>query len=183
MLYHNRTENPKQISITDMKPEKKILDACCGARMFWFDKNNENALYIDQRIVEPCIVGKERNGRKFEVGPYRVMDFRKMELESESFHLVVFDPPHLTSAGPKSYMAKKYGLLSKETWKSDLTDGFNECFRVLKTNGVLIFKWHEHNIPLKEVLKCAPADPLFGHKSGKQQKTHWICFMKLNNSN
>ena len=29
--------------------DKKILDACCGSRMFWFDKNNPDVLFIDKR--------------------------------------------------------------------------------------------------------------------------------------
>ena len=28
---------------------KKILDACCGGRSFWFDKNDEKPLYGNQR--------------------------------------------------------------------------------------------------------------------------------------
>lgn len=28
---------------------KKILDACCGSRMFWFDKKNPNVLFMDKR--------------------------------------------------------------------------------------------------------------------------------------
>jgi hypothetical protein len=29
-----------------------------------------------------------------------------------------------------------------------------------------------------EILKLTDEKPLFGHKSGKQSKTHWITFMK-----
>ena len=29
--------------------DKIILDACCGSRMFWFDKNNPAALFVDIR--------------------------------------------------------------------------------------------------------------------------------------
>lgn len=29
--------------------KNKILDACCGSRMFWFDKNNPNVLFMDKR--------------------------------------------------------------------------------------------------------------------------------------
>lgn len=28
---------------------KKILDACCGSRMFWFDKQNTLALLYERR--------------------------------------------------------------------------------------------------------------------------------------
>lgn len=27
----------------------KILDACCGSKMFWFDKENPNVTYMDIR--------------------------------------------------------------------------------------------------------------------------------------
>jgi len=90
----------------------------------------------------------------------------------------VFDPPHFTSLGEKSYMAKKYGRLDPHTWQDDLRQGFAECFRVLKPGGVLIFKWNEYDVPLREVLALTPVQPLFGHPSGKTQKTHWVCFMK-----
>ena len=101
-----------------------------------------------------------------------------MDIADQTFKLVVFDPPHLF-LGENSYMAQSYGRLDKQTWKEDLSKGFSECFRVLKDEGILIFKWYECDVPLKEVLKLTPYKPLFGHPSGKAQKTHWVCFMKL----
>jgi len=47
------------------------------------------------------------------------------------FKMVVFGPPHLTSCSMKSVINKKYGLLNKETWKTDIIAGFTECWRVL----------------------------------------------------
>ena len=32
-----------------MKNDKLRLDACCGSRMFWFDKQNPNVLFVDKR--------------------------------------------------------------------------------------------------------------------------------------
>lgn len=146
--------------------------------MFWLDKKNPNVLFVDNRVVEPVQVGKGRNARSFSVQPDQVMDFRKLDLPDESFSLVVFDPPHFKRGGDKGYMAQKYGILNKETWRDDLKQGFAECLRVLKPNGVLIFKWNEYHIPLREVVALAPQKPLFGHPSGKKQLTHWVCFMK-----
>ena len=34
----------------------QILDACCGSRMFWFDKENKNAIYMDNRILNTTTV-------------------------------------------------------------------------------------------------------------------------------
>lgn len=105
-------------------------------------------------------------------------DFRHLPFASSSFYLVVFDPPHLRHAGPTSWTRLKYGCLDKD-WPQVLHDGFWECWRVLKPHGTLIFKWSEVDISLREVLKAIKAEPLFGHRSGKNMNTHWLCFMKL----
>ena len=154
--------------------EKLILDACCGSKMFWFDKENPNVLFQDVRSEEHVLC----DGRKLEVRPDVIADFRQMPYEDESFKLVVFDPPHLDNANETSYMAKKYGALKRKQWKEDLKKGFDECMRVLEPNGILIFKWNEERITVSKVLEVFGKQPLFGHKSGKASKTHWMCFMK-----
>jgi len=156
---------------------KRILDVCCGGRMFWFDKENPDTFFVDKRVMEPTVVGSGKDARIRKCLPDEVMDFRKLDIKDEQFSLVVFDPPHLF-LGKNSYMAQSYGSLDKETWQEDLTKGFAECFRVLKPDGVLVFKWNEHDILLKEILKLTPVKPLFGHPSGKAQLTHWITFIK-----
>ena len=78
---------------------------------------------------------------------------------------------------PKSWLAAKYGKLDSD-WREDLRKGFAECFRVLKTGGILIFKWNETQIPVKEILVLTDVHPLIGHKSGKRMDTHWITFLK-----
>lgn len=150
---------------------KRILDACCGSRMFWFDKMNENVTYMDIRKEDTELC----DGRKLIVAPDVVADFRDMPFLNESFHMVVFDPPHLLRAGENSWLAKKYGRLNEATWRMDLMQGFDECMRVLKPNGTLIFKWNEDQISLNEVLDCFGQQPLFGDK---RSKTHWLVFMK-----
>lgn len=115
----------------------------------------------------------------FEVNPDTIADFKNLPFGDESFYLVVFDPPHLKSAGKESsYMAIKYGILP-EDWQKEIHDGFWECMRILKPNGILIFKWNETQITVTEIRKAIGADPLFGHISGKRSNTHWLCFMKL----
>lgn len=161
-----------------MNTEKTILDACCGGKMFWFDKSDPDVLFQDCRKTDPVVVGKGKNARTFSCSPDIIADFRKMPYPDNKFKLVVFDPPHFTSLGEKSYMAVKYGKLNKETWKEDIKNGFAECFRVLRPGGFLIFKWNEHDIRLSEILKLTSYRPLFGHPSGKKQLTHWVCFMK-----
>ncbi|WP_304178777.1 SAM-dependent methyltransferase [Leptotrichia trevisanii] len=150
----------------------KILDVCCGSRMFWFDKNNKNTVYMDNRKFEGVLC----DGRELKVNPDVVGDFRKIPYPDNKFNLVVFDPPHLIRAGENSWTAKKYGKLDLETWKNDIEQGFNECMRVLKVNGVLVFKWSEEQIKLKSILDVIDYKPLFGNR---RSKTHWLVFMKL----
>lgn len=149
---------------------QRTLDACCGSRMFWFDKQNDDVLYMDNRQLSDTLC----DGRKLEVTPDLVADFRNIPFNDNAFYLVVFDPPHLLQAGENSWLAKKYGKLG-QGWKEDIAQGFKECMRVLKPNGTLVFKWNEEQIALKEILKIIDVKPLFGNK---RSKTHWLVFMK-----
>lgn len=161
--------------MTDFKNTKKlILDACCGSRMFWFDKENPHVLFVDIRSEEVIAC----DGRQINVRPDLQADFRKLPFESNSFKLVIFDPPHDMYAGKDSYTSQKYGNLNKDTWREDLKKGFEECFRVLSTHGILIFKWNEMRVTVSEIIKIINKEPLIGHKSGKANKTHWLTFMK-----
>ena len=152
---------------------KLILDPCCGSRMMWFDKDNEHTIYADIRTESHVLC----DGRALEIKPDMEIDFRSMPFAENTFRLVVFDPPHLKSLGKDSWMAAKYGRLLP-TWQDDIQHGFSECFRVLEPYGVLIFKWNEIQIPIKQILQLTPYQPLFGHISGKKSNTHWITFMK-----
>lgn len=147
----------------------RILDVCCGSRMFWFDKNNKNTVYMDIRKEAFDIEGKHVN-----VNPDVIGDFRDIPYPDNTFSMVVFDPPHLRWAGNKSIMRAQYGQL-KNTWPDDIKKGFEECFRVLLPGGFLIFKWSECQVKLKDILKLTSYQPLFGNQRGN---TFWIVFMK-----
>jgi len=138
--------------------------------MIWFNKQNPDALYMDNRQLSDILC----DGRTLNVNPDVIADFRNMPFEDNSFYLVVFDPPHLLHAGENSWLAKKYGVLP-QTWEEDIKQGFNECVRVLKPNGTLVFKWNEEQIKLSEILKTIKQKPLFGNR---RSKTHWLVFMK-----
>lgn len=150
-----------------------ILDPCCGGRSFWFERADQRALFGDIRSEEHTLC----DGRAFNITPDLNMDFRAMPFADESFRLVVFDPPHLRVAGKTSWLRAKYGILGDD-WRDDLRRGFAECFRVLKPEGVLIFKWAEVQIPVSKILPLVGAKPLFGHKFGRRNGTHWMAFMK-----
>lgn len=153
--------------------EATVLDPCCGGRMMWFDRHDQRALFGDIRSEEHTLC----DGRVFNITPDLNMDFRAIPFDANTFGLVVFDPPHLRRAGRDSWLRAKYGILGDD-WQDDLRRGLAECFRVLKPEGVLIFKWAEVQIPVSQVLALTDHRPLFGHKSGKREKTHWLTFMK-----
>lgn len=161
-----------------MKGVPPILDACCGGRMFYFDKTDPRVLGMDIRKVPRRKI--ESNGSYFEVRPDMVGDFRKMDFPDETFSLVIFDPPHLT-CGKTSFMYYKYGTLFSETWAADLREGFAECFRVLKPGGTLIFKWSDSFKPLSAVLALSPEKPLLYSVTPSRSKkwnTYFVVFFK-----
>jgi hypothetical protein len=152
--------------------DKKVLDPCCGSRMFWFDPKNKLVLFGDIRNESHILC----DGRALKISPDMPLDFRKMPFDDGSFKLVVFDPPHLVNVGKKSWLGLKYGRLNND-WQNDIRDGFKECFRVLAKDGILIFKWNETQVKVLELLSLTDKIPLFGHKSGKAMNTHWITFI------
>ena len=170
-------KNTKDISAPSSAP---VLDACCGGgRMFWFDKSDPRAVFVDKRREKHVLTDTTRSpgSRVLNVDPDIQADFCDLPFEDDTFSLVVFDPPHLVRAGKGGWLAKKYGKLEGD-WRDDLRKGFAECFRVLRSDGTLIFKWNEDQVPVSEILALTPVRPLFGNRCGKAAKSHWIVFIK-----
>lgn len=158
---------------------KKILDCCCGSRMFWFDRKDDRSVFTDIRKESHTVKDSSSRGgvRHIHVSPDLVADFTDLPFRDSSFAMVIFDPPHLVGCGSTGWQAKKYGKLPTH-WKTLLTKGFSECFRVLKPEGTLIFKWNEEKIAVAEILALTTEKPVIGQRCGRTSKTHWIVFMK-----
>ena len=43
---------------------KRILDPCCGSKMFWFDKDNQDVLFCDNRELDEEIIWTSRDGKQ-----------------------------------------------------------------------------------------------------------------------
>lgn len=175
----------------DESAPKLILDACASHRRMWFSKNQANTVYLDirddEKLNEDHLAFEKQRGR---IGkpwtpknPTLKGDFRKLNFPDKTFKLIVFDPPHLQYLGETSIYKKKFGKLCAETWPDDIKQGSRELWRILDDNGVLIFKWNNHDIPFKDVLALFPAKPLFGQiTAGKHNHgayTCWFTFMKI----
>lgn len=147
--------------------------------MFWFDRSDDRAIFADNRRETHTLRDKSSSGgsRTLTVNPDIIADFTSLPWPDNRFALVVFDPPHLVRNGNTGWQAKKYGKLEGD-WRGMLRQGFSECFRVLRPEGTLIFKWSEHEVPVSQILELTPEKPLVGQRCGKTAKTHWIVFLK-----
>ena len=159
---------------------KTVLDPCCGSRMMWFDKTHPAVIFGDMRRETITVTDRSHRSdgtRSIVIDPEQMMDFRDLPFPDDSFCLVAFDPPHIVRAGPRSWLAAKYGKLG-QSWQDDLRAGFSECWRVLSPGGTLVFKWNEAQVARKDITPLMPATPLFGQVSGRRGMTHWLVFWK-----
>ena len=158
-----------------------VLDACCGSRMFWFDRKDSRAVFVDKRRESHSLpdVSSAGGSRTLEINPDIVADFTDLPFPDNSFAVVIFDPPHFGRNGKNGWMAKKYGTLEGD-WREMLRKGFAECFRVLRPEGTLIFKWNEDEVAVTEIMALTPERPLVGNRYGKHYKSHWLVYLKPN---
>jgi hypothetical protein len=88
--------------------------------MMWFDRENPDVVFGDQRsetlVVTDNSRGNKTGQRTLRIEPDVVLDFRDLPYADGTFRLVAFDPPHLVQAGPRSWLAAKYGKLG-EDWR------------------------------------------------------------------
>lgn len=147
--------------------------------MFWFDREDERSVFMDQRreLCELKDCSSAGGVRTLRVQPMVQGDFRCLPFRNSTFSLVVFDPPHLSRNGHTGWMAKKYGTLDRATWKADLRRGFLECFRVCRALGTVIFKWNENEILVRDVVKLACRRPLVGTRYGRHYESIWLVFL------
>jgi hypothetical protein len=170
----------------------KILEATCGARSYWRDKQHPETVFVDLRVesdpefsfAEYDIDGAiRRKPGSYSILPDIQADYRQLPFDDRSFDLVVFDPPHMvTNSGMKNLsgiMKRKYGSLRAETWQRDLNAAFCELFRVMTDFATLTFKFWDGDIGFDQVLEQIPAEPLYGttSKSGTHE-TRWLTFNK-----
>jgi len=158
-----------------METNKKILDACCGGKHFWFNKNNPNVLFMDIRKETKGSIKQQPN---WECNPDIIGDFRKTDFENNQFKHICWDIPHKLKED-KGLITKKYGYLG-ENWREDLTKGFNELWRILDDYGTLCLKFADLDISIKELLALFSEKPLYGTITKKGvNNSYWFVFVKI----
>lgn len=154
--------------------DKIILDACCGGRMFWFEKEDKDTVFMDIRSEPNGTIKSEPN---WCVKPDLLASYTDIPFNDNTFNLVVWDIPHKLKKDT-GIITKKYGFLG-ENWENDVSLGFNEIMRVLKPKGVLCFKYNDLDIPISKMLSLFTQKPLFGTRTKKGvNNTYWFIFMK-----
>ncbi len=147
----------------------RILDATAGSRAIWFEKEYRDAVYVDVR--EGLHSGNT------------VADSRHLAFPPESFDLVVFDPPHMC-VGPQSSMARRYGHWLTGEIREFVRDAFLEFHRVLRADGLVAFKWADHDTSLDRILSPVRGfDRLVGVPTAMRTKhssqTWWVLLRKV----
>jgi len=155
--------------------KKTILDATAGGRMMWFQKNWPTVIFMDERVRTQ---GFMRTRPNFEIQPDIIASYRKIPIKKK-FNLVVFDPPHTIRKGTGGIIAERYGRLNLADWEQNLAEGFEQTWAHVKKYGFLIFKWCETDKKIKDIEQFFPDPPLFGTRTGKNNKTIWLIFQKI----
>src|SRR3990167_8089000 len=155
--------------------DKKIIDVACGGRMFWFDKQQPNTLFVDKRTMQPEIVGYGIHKRIRKCLPDKIMDFRKLDLPNNRFSLVVFDPPHLflgknSHTGNKKHNAYNDDLPEKEYQEQQIRV-LNELWRITKSTGSLFYN---HKNRIKNGLSIIPYEWIFRSNWFIKQELIWF---------
>lgn len=162
----------------------KILDATCGFRGIWYQKNHPFVTFMDKRkenasFDNPSTLSRRRT---YKINPEVVSEWKDAPFPDNHFDIIVFDPPHLIKKkGTKvSNMMKAYGYLEEATWRQDLQIGIKKLFNILKPKGIFILKWCENSAKIEEVFKLCPYSPLFGSNTKSKGKTEnfWVLFLK-----
>ena len=155
----------------------KILDATCGSKEIWFQKNHPFVTFMDKRkgyffYQYPNSPKKE----EYHIEPDVVSEWKDAPFPDNIFDMVIFDPPHIIRNGEKGILPTKYTVLKPDTWRQELQIGIKKLFDVLKPNGFFVLKWDECNIKKEEIFKLIPYPPLFGTRTGSDN--YWIVFLK-----
>jgi len=163
--------------MTIKQNQKYVLDACCGPKFMWFNKNHPNVIYNDIREMEKGFI---KNRQNIEIKPDTLHDFSNLPFPDKRFKLITFDPPQVICKSKTSTLVGCYGSLDKE-YDVLFEKGIKELWRVLDDFGILFMKFNNVHINFDEVLKHFPQQPLFQTSTNRSKNvlTRWFCFMKI----
>ncbi len=141
----------------------RILDMSAGKRCIWINRVYPDTVYVDLRP---------------EMNPSLVCDTNHLPFKPEIFDLVVFDPPHKEHTSGTE-MKERYGQFPLEVIKETIQGSSAEAWRVTCGDGLMAFKWNDHDAKLDSILSLMPGwEPLVAHKvsenSKRKKSTFWV---------
>ncbi len=93
---------------------KRVLDPCCGGKMFWFCKANPDVEFCDIREMDNEAIWKSGDGKSVRhctIAPDTICSVTDLPFGDNTFYHVVFDPPHVVRVNENAWLCKKYGKL------------------------------------------------------------------------
>ena len=77
----------------------KILDATCGLKGIWYQKNHPFVTFMDKRYINGSkqkSSNKLKDKRVIRITPDVVADWTKhLDFPDDHFDMIIFDPPHM----------------------------------------------------------------------------------------
>ena len=70
--------------------KSRVLDACCGSRMFWFDRKDSRALFVDKRRETHTLpdVSSAGGSRELVIDPDIIANFTNLPFPDNRFAVV-----------------------------------------------------------------------------------------------
>ena len=169
-----------------------ILDATAGNRTMWQVKDISHIIYVDME-------------RKLKNKPTLFADNTNLPFPNKTFDTIFYDPPHNWGGGDepnpiypseikkwaekhKPFAFTYYGWDKYKTRVQLIRHVYmaqKEFYRVLKDDGILLFKWNEMRIPLDRILgafdRWVQIMDLRVNDithTASQHQTFWVLFVK-----
>jgi len=164
-----------------------ILDACCGGKSMYHSLNNQftqdEIVYID--IRKGTFTCPYKGTIAAVIKPTILADCKHLPFRDNTFRLIIFDPPHLSTLW-KSDLEARYGSIDVANFRLMLRAVNEEFYRVLKIQGILLTKTLDRQRrssymrPFLSNFKCL-LDIDYrskGKENTSQNTTHWHVFIK-----
>ena len=153
---------------------KPVLDATAGNRHMWVNKKPDNVVFLD----------KELNLR---IPPHIFATWRYLPFRDDSFHCVIFDPPHVfsvTSQFNRDPKARPHGQNKIPGWYGAFKSRRDATIQIIhaqrefsRVASRMCFKWNEASMKLWNVLglfNCWKTQIKAPARHLRSVKTWWI---------